>query len=129
MTALGIGPSRRRLRRPALRVQLTILYAGLFILLVAAVLAISGLLQRQGTTNINGRSSSHNAIFGQHFDVGTLIVAVIAVIVAIGLAWWIAGRFLRPLRTMNAAAREISATNLHRRLGLAGPTDELTELG
>ena len=30
---------------------------------------------------------------------------------------------------MNAAAREISATNLHRRLGLEGPQDELTELG
>ena len=30
---------------------------------------------------------------------------------------------------MNTAAREISATNLHRRLGLDGPDDELTELG
>ena len=54
---------------------------------------------------------------------------MIAAIVAVGLAWWIAGRFLRPLRTMNTAAREISATNLHRRLGLDGPADELTELG
>ena len=129
MTAINIDPSRRRLRRPPLRVQLTVLYAGLFVLLVAAVLAVSGLLERQGSTNINGGSSSHNAVFGQHFDVGPLIVAVIAAIVAVGLAWWIAGRFLRPLRTMNAAAREISATNLHRRLGLDGPADELTELG
>jgi signal transduction histidine kinase len=129
MAALSIDPSRRRLRRPPLRVQLTVLYAGLFILLVTAVLAVSGLLHRQGSTNINGGSSSHNVVFGQHFDVGPLIVAVIAGIVAVGLAWWIAGRFLRPLRTMNAAAREISATNLHRRLGLDGPADELTELG
>ena len=30
---------------------------------------------------------------------------------------------------MTATAQEISATNLHRRLGLGGPDDELTELG
>jgi signal transduction histidine kinase len=129
VTAVSIDPSRRRWRRPPLRVQLTVLYAGLFILLVTAVLAASGLLRRQGTTNINGSTGSHNAVYGQHFDVGPLIVAVIAAILAVGLAWWIAGRFLRPLRAMNTAAREISATNLHRRLGLDGPADELTELG
>jgi signal transduction histidine kinase len=124
MTAINIDRSKRWLRA-----QLTVLYAGLFVLLVTAVLAVSGLLERQGSTNINGGSSSHNAVFGQHFGVEPLIVAVIAAILAVGLAWWIAGRFLRPLRTMNAAAREISATNLHRRLGLDGPADELTELG
>ncbi len=129
MTANNTGPSRRRLRRPPLRVQLTVLYAGLFAVLAVAVLAVSGLLERQGSTSIDGGASSRNAVFGQHFEVGPLIVAVIAGIVAVGLAWWIAGRFLRPLRTMNAAAREISATNLHRRLGLDGPADELTGLG
>ena len=129
MTAITIAPTKRRLRRPPLRVQLTVLYAGLFAVLVVAVLAVSGLLVRQGSTNINGGTSSHNALFGQHLDVGPLVVALIAGVVALGLAWWIAGRFLRPLRAMNAAAREISATNLHRRLGLDGPADELTELG
>jgi len=129
MTASSVTPAKRRLRRPPLRVQLTVLYAGLFVLLVAAVLAVTGLLVRQGSTNEAGATSSHNALFGQHLDVGPLVVAVIAGVVALGLAWWIAGRFLRPLRTMNAAAREISATNLHRRLSLEGPQDELTELG
>jgi signal transduction histidine kinase len=129
LTGTSTGPPRRRSRRPPLRVQLTVLYAGLVVLLLAAVLAVSGLLGRQGSTSIGGGSSSSNAVVGQHFDIGPLIVAVIAGILAVGLAWWIAGRFLRPLRTMNAAAREISATNLHRRLGLDGPADELTELG
>jgi signal transduction histidine kinase len=41
----------------------------------------------------------------------------------------IAGRVLRPLRTITAAAREISATNLSRRLALTGADDELKELG
>jgi len=129
MTAITIAPAKRRLRRPPLRVQLTVLYAGLFAVLVVAVLAVSGLLVRQGSTNINGGTSSHNAFIGQHLDAGPLVVALIAGVVALGLAWWIAGRFLRPLRAMNAAAREISATNLHRRLGIDGPADELTELG
>jgi hypothetical protein len=90
MTGISIDPSKRRLR-----VQLTVLYAGLMVLLVAAVLAVSGLLERQGSASINGGSSSGNAVFGQHFDVGSLIVAVMTGVVAVGLAWWIAGRFLR----------------------------------
>jgi hypothetical protein len=91
MTAMNIDPAKRRLR-----VQLTVLYAGLFDVLVIAVLAVSGLLERQGSTSIDGSSSSRNAVFGQHFDTGPLIVAVIAGIVTAGLARWIAGRFLRP---------------------------------
>jgi signal transduction histidine kinase len=129
MSAIGTASLKRRLRRPPLRVQLTVLYAGLFVLLLAAVLAVSGLLLRQGSTNGSGVATSHNAFFGHHLDVGPAIVAVIAGVIALGLAWWIAGRFLRPLRAMNAAAREISATDLHRRLGLDGPDDELSELG
>ena len=48
---------------------------------------------------------------------------------SIMLGWVAAGRVLRPLRTITNAAREISASNLHRRLALEGPGDELTELG
>ena len=129
MTGTSTGPPRRRSRRPPLRVQLTVLYAGLIVLLLAAVLAVSGLLERQGSSSDTGVVSSHNGVFGQHFDIGPLVVAVLAASVAVGLAWWIAGRFLLPLRTMNAAAREISATDLHRRLALDGPADELTGLG
>jgi hypothetical protein len=47
---------------------------------------------------------------------------------SLALGWLLAGRFLRPLRTITTATREISATNLHRRLRLAGPDDELKEL-
>jgi signal transduction histidine kinase len=49
-------------------------------------------------------------------------------LLSIGLAWWLAGRALRPLRTMNSRAREISAENLHERLGVDGRGDELGEL-
>jgi len=48
---------------------------------------------------------------------------------SVGLGWLVAGRVLRKLRTITAAARSISASNLHARLALAGPDDELRELG
>jgi signal transduction histidine kinase len=53
----------------------------------------------------------------------------IMAVIATWLGWIVAGRALRPLRTITAAAREISASNLHRRLALAGPDDELRRLG
>jgi len=101
MTDINIDPTKHR---PSLRVQLTVLYAGLMVLLVTAVLAVSGLLERQGSTSDTGIVSSRNAVFGQHFEVGPLIVAVVAGIVAVGLAWWIAGRFLRPASPSAKAA-------------------------
>jgi signal transduction histidine kinase len=50
-------------------------------------------------------------------------------LVSIALGWIVAGRVLRPLRTITTAARDISATSLHERLALDGPDDELKELG
>jgi signal transduction histidine kinase len=49
--------------------------------------------------------------------------------ISIGLGWLMAGRALRPVRTMSTRARGISERNLHERLALAGPNDELKELG
>jgi signal transduction histidine kinase len=47
---------------------------------------------------------------------------------SLGVGWLVAGRLLRPLRSITTTAREISATNLHERLNIAGPDDELKEL-
>jgi signal transduction histidine kinase len=44
------------------------------------------------------------------------------------LAWYLAGRSLRPVRTITAAARRTSADRLSERLALTGPKDEITEL-
>lgn len=70
----------------------------------------------------------------QSAQLGTLltrsaIALGIMAIVSIALGWLIAGRALRPVRTMSARARGISERNLHERLGLEGPDDELKELG
>jgi signal transduction histidine kinase len=53
------------------------------------------------------------------------IVAVLALIAG----WLVAGRMLRPIRTITRTARKISSTNLGERLALDGPEDELKELG
>ena len=52
----------------------------------------------------------------------------IMAVVSVALGWFAAGRALRPLRRITAAARRISATNLHERLALEGPDDDLREL-
>ena len=46
-----------------------------------------------------------------------------------GLAWLLAGRMLRPLRRITDTARRITSEDLHERLALGGPADELSELG
>src|SRR6266542_4520003 len=125
--------------RPVLRVQLTLLYSGLFVGLLAAVLLATGVLFGGNQWRIPFRVfSSQQAPAGasaqqtepaHQFVVGPALGAIVAVVVALLVAWWLAGRFLRPLRAITTTAREISATNLHRRLGLNGPDDELSELG
>jgi signal transduction histidine kinase len=57
------------------------------------------------------------------------IALVIVSAAAVGAGWLLAGRVLRPLSTITAAARRISAASLHERLALPGPDDELKELG
>ncbi|MEU8149509.1 HAMP domain-containing sensor histidine kinase [Nonomuraea sp. NPDC048901] len=60
---------------------------------------------------------------------GSAIALVILIPVALALGWYVAGRFLRPLRAITTTAKIISAGDLHRRLDLGEPADELTELG
>jgi signal transduction histidine kinase len=59
----------------------------------------------------------------------SLIALAIMVVASMALGWLLAGRVLRPLQTITTAARELSASNLHERLALDGPNDELRELG
>ena len=56
------------------------------------------------------------------------IALAIIVVASAAIGWLIAGRVLRPLRTITAAARRISASSLNERLALQGPDDELKEL-
>ena len=61
--------------------------------------------------------------------IASLIALAIMTVISVALGWLIAGRALRPVRKMTAAAQRISEDSLHERLGLHGPKDELKELG
>jgi len=84
---------------------------------------------RRQANGLNMLVSSQNASdLHQLFVYSWLALAIMAVL-SVALGWLVAGRVLRPLRTITATARSISATNLHERLALNGPDDELKELG
>ena len=58
------------------------------------------------------------------FAVALAVMALVSVL----LGWVMGGRVLRPMRRITATARQISEENLHQRLALAGPSDEITDL-
>lgn len=152
------GALRSRLPSRTVRLRLTLLYGGLFVLSGAALLAITYLLVLNFTDHIQitttptgepdtqggpvggqpgpapSRASSAVASQIHHSYLHELLVEsgialAIMAVVSIWLGWLVAGRVLRPLRTMTATTRRISQENLHERLDLPGPRDELTDLG
>ena len=68
-------------------------------------------------------ADSHQLLINS--GIALAIVAVLALLAG----WLVAGRMLRPIRTITRAARRISSTSLHERLALDRPQDELKELG
>lgn len=65
-------------------------------------------------------------------DADTLVLPGIALaimaLISLALGWLIAGRMLRPVRTMTERLRQISGRNVHERLSVAGPRDEFKDL-
>jgi signal transduction histidine kinase len=56
-----------------------------------------------------------------------IALAIMSVLSA-ALGWLVAGRVLRPLQTMTGRIQRISGRNVHERLAVAGPGDELKSL-
>jgi signal transduction histidine kinase len=118
--------------RPTLRTQLTLLYAGLLAALGGGLLAV--LVPLQGTASVEAGphaaavAAALNTSIRQKEIIGAVALPVVVLLAVVG-GWLIAGRLLRPLRMITATARDISASNLNRRLGLGGRDDEFAELG
>jgi signal transduction histidine kinase len=60
--------------------------------------------------------------------VGSSIALGIMVVLSVGAGWLLAGRALRPMGRLTERAQRLSETNLHERIALDGPQDELWEL-
>lgn len=133
----------------SVRTRLTVLYGALFVISGAALLAITyGLVTHSGARllvavwNGTGRPPSPETLAGplreraeqQHaaamrqllIESGVALGLMVGVSAALG--WLMAGRALRPVRTMVGRTRRISERNLHERLAVAGPDDELKKL-
>ncbi|HEX9538568.1 MAG TPA: HAMP domain-containing sensor histidine kinase [Streptosporangiaceae bacterium] len=136
------GPARA-FRRPTLRARMTLLYGAVICASGVALLGVTQLLapgllqhgvQKAGGPGLPGAVTAGpptrapltigSAVFWN--DVAVLVIMAVFSLVA---GWLIAGRFVRPLRAIITTARDISASNLHRRLGVRGRGDEFTELG
>jgi signal transduction histidine kinase len=138
--------------RRTVRLRLSVLYGMLFLASGAALLAITNILARSwpwpalvvgpdsGSGHIQPAPSpipawvraqaaaQHAAALNQLLAESAIALGLMAV-VSVALGWLVAGRVLRPLRQMTAAARAISAADLSRRLAVPGPDDELKDLG
>jgi signal transduction histidine kinase len=134
------------------RMRLTLLYAALFLVSGAVLLAITYGLAWNATKPQAGPHNSDNTVIVSkqkqaelaqqnaaevHQRAGDMhqllvssgIALLITAVLSIAMGWLVAGRVLRPLRTITAATQRISEQNLHERLAVAGPADELKQLG
>jgi two-component system, OmpR family, sensor histidine kinase VanS len=142
-----VDRARRLLRLPSrtVRLRLTLLYGGLFLASGVVLLVIMYLLFRNNggvdliVAHGNRRPDPHvqqtyselvrRSSEDLHQGLLKAGIALAAMTVASGaLGWLVAGRVLRPLRAMTASTRQISERNLHERLALSGPRDELKDL-
>jgi signal transduction histidine kinase len=158
-------------RRPV-RLRLTLLYSGLFLLAGAALLGVTYVLvadtlgttvpqnkivsitQASGsianckawaTTPMQAETCREQAIAGTRGIADAAVrnqrdtalshllnVSVAGLVLTAGLSallgWVVAGRVLRPVHAITAAARRASEENLGERIDLTGPEDELKEL-
>lgn len=85
--------------------------------------AVHALAQSSTAQAAQRAADSHQLLVNS--GIALAIVALLALLAG----WLVAGRMLRPIRTITRTARRISSTSLHERLALTGPEDELKELG
>jgi signal transduction histidine kinase len=115
----------------SLRTRLALLYGGVFLVLALAMLAIPYVsVSETQHFGSSGPPVVHYPGRSLLPDLTVLLISlVVAVVVSLGLGWLLAGRLLRPLQAIVATARDISATNLSRRLRTGERDDEFSRLG
>jgi len=139
----------RLLPRRTVRLRLTAMYGVLFFVCGALLLALADGVTVSRSSSVEAVRSAGAAggptpvkhLYGQpppsttdpglpyELFIAALIALGVMTVAALALGWVMAGRALRPVRKMTAAAQRISEENLHERLALTGPDDEFKELG
>ncbi|MET9436176.1 ATP-binding protein [Streptomyces sp. NPDC006551] len=71
--------------------------------------------------------AAESAALERLLTVSVIVLAVYAAL-SVVLAWWMAGRVLRPVAVITETARRLSGENLHERIALDGPPGELKRL-
>ncbi|MDK1475926.1 HAMP domain-containing sensor histidine kinase [Streptomyces sp. 549] len=147
--------------RPTIRIRLTLLYGGMFLIAGMVLLTIIYLLAAQAlqdgsrlSLRISGPvqvasdtcelpPSGSGADLGQALDAclqlqrrialdsllqRSLLALMGLAVAAFALGYVMAGRVLSPLGRITRTARQVAGSDLHRRIELDGPDDELKEL-
>jgi signal transduction histidine kinase len=113
------------------RLRFALLYSGAFLLTGSLVLAVVFLsvssTQQVGSAGPAVVRHPFAQAFGPIPDVAASLTVLTVLSVAFG--WLLASRLLRPVRVITAAAQDISASNLSRRLRVGRRDDEFTRLG
>jgi hypothetical protein len=138
--------------RRSARTQFTTLYVAVFLLCGVGLLAIAVVISMSATkttftepaprqqqpsalsqaqTRINQLESQLaqvNTTQEHRILIGSLIALIVMAVVSLLVGRAVAHRVLRPLRDITAATRRITADNLHERLAVPGPHDEVKDL-
>ncbi|MFB7619411.1 sensor histidine kinase [Kitasatospora sp. NPDC056181] len=143
--------------RPTIRIRLTLLYGGMFLMAGVVLLLLMYFFIRQAfqgalvpplglrgqVTTPDGNAITSQAALDRYIDsfqtnqanlaLNTLLRKSLTVLVCLAVIAFIAGyamagRVLRPLGRITRTAREVASSDLHRRIELDGPDDELKEL-
>jgi signal transduction histidine kinase len=91
----------------------------------------SDLMKKCGEVYTNGvqaGAAAQRSTTLSHLLTYSLITLAGVILLAAGAGWIVAGRILRPVHRLTAAARAASEQNLSQRIALQGPRDELREL-
>jgi signal transduction histidine kinase len=99
--------------------------------LQAARTGRAGVMQKCAAVYANGveagAAAQRSATLSHLLTYSLLSLAGVTLLAAVA-GWIVAGRILRPVHRLTAAAREASEQNLSQRIALQGPRDELREL-
>nr|WP_223242579.1 ATP-binding protein [Streptomyces sp. CBMA123] len=150
--------------RPTIRMRLTLLYGGMFLMAGVVLLLVMYYFVQQALNSVappqlnfsvvdrngipyssfvvNGvqmTSDQFNALLASRHEAASniavnallrksLTVLVCLAVIAFAAGYAMAGRVLRPLGRITRTARDVASSDLHRRIELDGPDDELKEL-